>query len=983
MKKATLLLMALFAPLGFLHDLRFKQIFIKEKKMKKFALSFILLLIATIGFSQNVPITFEVGEHGTDWTWTTFENGDPSPALEIAANPSIDTNNPSATAAKFVAAAGDGSSGMYAGCASAHPVDNGGIPSFIGEFTLTDQNCIIKMMVYKSTIGPVGVKLVSSTNWGEAPRMATNTKINEWEELSFNFSNSLAPGVGIYDQIAIHVDMIDRTVESIIYFDDIRFTEKTEDDATEPTTGAPTPPARDAADVLSIFSDAYTDVAGTNFNPNWGQATTQTFEVIDGNNTLKYADFNYQGTNFGSDEGSNQDVSAMDYLHIDMWTANATVVDVYTVSRSTGDPHYVTLPITKAQWVSYDIPKADFTSQGASWTDIFQFKFDGTGGNSPSTIYLDNLYFYKKMLDTTDATLSTLLYGSTSVPNFNPNILTYDVELIYGTTTAPALSATTSMDNATAVINDIGAALPGTSTVVVTAEDGTTELTYSVNFTVSTTISSDASLKELFFNGIGVSDFSSTTFHYAVTLPEGTTEVPEVTATRNNLGASIVYDNAATLSDTTSVIVTAQDGTTTLTYKLSFSVITTNTLPIDFEDGPYGFTDFDGGIATVITNPHSSGINTSATVAQIVRDGGATWAGSKLLLDSKIDFSTYNTFSMKVYSTRANIPVQFKLEGSGQNTFLSVNTTVANEWETLTWDFTGAATNIFEELVFMFDIGTVGNGSANSTFLFDDVVLYDRYEGKERMTLPLDFDDPDVFYELTDFNGHETVIGEDPTDVTNTVAITTKPVGTGGAAGTTIGAVRGYFSNSIPFTVSETVMSVMVYSPAAGIPVLLKVEENGDPTHNCETYAYTTKVNTWEKLIFDFSNESQIPGPTQKLNLSYNFDMVSIFFNKENNGTGNVYYWDDVMFGEGASAISFEEINNIRIYSNNGILHLNGSDELINGRVEAFDLTGRQVVNSTITNINEQFILSSKGVLIVRITNASNEYVLTQKLIVR
>ena len=46
-------------------------------------------------------------------------------------------------------------------------------------------------------------------------------------------------------------------------------------------------------------------------------------------------------------------------------------------------------------------------------------------------------------------------------------------------------------------------------------------------------------------------------------------------------------------------------------------------IPIDFEGGPYGFIDFDGGTATVKANPQSSGINTSATVAQIVRDGGA------------------------------------------------------------------------------------------------------------------------------------------------------------------------------------------------------------------------------------------------------------------------------------------------------------------------------------------------------------------------
>ena len=46
--------------------------------------------------------------------------------------------------------------------------------------------------------------------------------------------------------------------------------------ATEPTAAAPTPPARAAADVVSIFSGAYTNITGTDFNPNWGQSTVVT-----------------------------------------------------------------------------------------------------------------------------------------------------------------------------------------------------------------------------------------------------------------------------------------------------------------------------------------------------------------------------------------------------------------------------------------------------------------------------------------------------------------------------------------------------------------------------------------------------------------------------------------------------------------------------------------------------------------------------------
>jgi hypothetical protein len=76
---------------------------------------------------------------------------------------------------------------------------------------------------------------------------------------------------------------------------------------------------------------------------------------------------------------------------------------------------------------------------------------------------------------------------------------------------------------------------------------------------------------------------------------------------------------------------------------------------------------------------------------------------------------------MKVYSPRAGVPVLLKLEGDVGPSEVSTNTTVANAWETLTWNFAGKPSNVYNKLVFMFDFGTVGNGTANSTFLFDDI----------------------------------------------------------------------------------------------------------------------------------------------------------------------------------------------------------------------------------------------------------------------
>ncbi len=146
------------------------------------------------------------------------------------------------------------------------------------------------------------------------------------------------------------------------------------------------------------------------------------------------------------------------------------------------------------------------------------------------------------------------------------------------------------------------------------------------------------------------------------------------------------------------------------------------TLPIDFEsDGTYVFTDFDGGSGSVVLNPYKTGANVSQKTGRIVRNGGASWAGSFLTLAQKINFASFPVISMKVYSPRAGLPVLLKLEGDVAPSEVTATTTMANTWETLNWNFTGKPSNVYNKLVLMFDFGTVGNGSANSTFHFDDI----------------------------------------------------------------------------------------------------------------------------------------------------------------------------------------------------------------------------------------------------------------------
>jgi hypothetical protein len=157
----------------------------------------------------------------------------------------------------------------------------------------------------------------------------------------------------------------------------------------QPLESAPTPPARASEDVKSIFSDAYTNIENTDFNPNWGQSTIFTAFDLNGDNMLQYTNLNYQGNNIGE----SVDASSMQTLHIDIWTPDATSIDIYPLPNGVqpADERFVTKTLVPNEWNSFEIPMEEFTSQGLPVNDLLQFKYVGSG-----TVFIDNLYFWKE-----------------------------------------------------------------------------------------------------------------------------------------------------------------------------------------------------------------------------------------------------------------------------------------------------------------------------------------------------------------------------------------------------------------------------------------------------------------------------------------------------------------------------------------------------------------------------------------------------------
>lgn len=235
----------------------------------------------------------------------------------------------------------------------------------------------------------------------------------------------------------------------------------------------------------------------------------------------------------------------------------------------------------------------------------------------------------------------------------------------------------------------------------------------------------NATLSDLKVNGTTIAGFISETKEYTYLVSDA--NVPTVTATASISGSNVVIAPASAIPGTTTIEVTATDGITVNNYKVNFQVPVA--LPLDFESTTlnYQWGEF-GAPVTVIDNPQISGINTSARVAQIVKNAGPDWNGSFITLDAPFSLSTETRVSAKFFSPRAGIKMMMKLEDEGYATAeILVATTVANEWETLTFDFEGAdVTKAYTKLVIICDRETEGDGSAAHTYLVDDIALVDK-----------------------------------------------------------------------------------------------------------------------------------------------------------------------------------------------------------------------------------------------------------------
>ena len=164
-------------------------------------------------------------------------------------------------------------------------------------------------------------------------------------------------------------------------------------------------------------------------------------------------------------------------------------------------------------------------------------------------------------------------------------------------------------------------------------------------------------------------------------------------------------------------------------YEVDIPFIVPESLVIqNFEDGvslnSFSFGGASSGI--IVANPDPIGENTTANVLEFSKaEGAEVWAGMGFTIDV-LEFDDQTSFQLKSYSPEVGKVIKVKLETvqgnvAGLTHEVDVVTTVANEWETLVYDFSEAPDLEYVSFIVFYDFGNTAGG----TYRLDEIQLID------------------------------------------------------------------------------------------------------------------------------------------------------------------------------------------------------------------------------------------------------------------
>jgi len=297
----------------------------------------------------------------------------------------------------------------------------------------------------------------------------------------------------------------------------------------------------------------------------WGQKSlVYGFDAYCGTTAVKLVDATGSGctaaldlANFSWNSNSAYRVRAM------IKTINGSIGILARGSRNSNAEDFGFAYDTKGEWKLLD---TTFITGTSARTGFFSFNTCDFGSNC-TEFYIDNYELYEL---NNDATLSDIKVNNVSITGFKPDSTNYTVILPSNTTTVPEIIAIANNKYAKVSITQ-ASNLNDSTTIVVTAENTITKIKYIVKFYI---LSNNSSLANIKVNGKSINNFDPFTYNYNIVLPEETTSVPTVEAIPSDSKANIEIINATSLPGTTTIVVTAEDGSTKSTYSINFTVET-------------------------------------------------------------------------------------------------------------------------------------------------------------------------------------------------------------------------------------------------------------------------------------------------------------------------------------------------------------------------------------------------------------------------
>lgn len=267
------------------------------------------------------------------------------------------------------------------------------------------------------------------------------------------------------------------------------------------------------------------------------------------------------------------------YIREREWKAfdpNSAEEQVYSVGKATEIPAVFGVrgvgSITNARGNTATFPGRKLTNdefrivqQGAIDGDPMIIQVKATD-NSSTTTY--KIKFVSAASN--NARLADIQVNGSNINGFNAYLNTYNVQLPYGTTEVPVVTASAQDGGATVTITQ-PTSTTGTATIHVAAADGTTTNTYTLNFSVAEL--SDNTLEAIYIDGELLPDFLPTKNNYTISLPLGTTEAPIITwQSAYEDGAQTITLIKNSLEEGAHITVSAPAAQNTRTYKLTYKI---------------------------------------------------------------------------------------------------------------------------------------------------------------------------------------------------------------------------------------------------------------------------------------------------------------------------------------------------------------------------------------------------------------------------